>query len=77
MQFLLKRVVVWLAEVARSDTEHLVEMVFSSLYCCNQEETTQILNHITTVKLSLVCCRAELQSWSIFFADMRVCCSSL
>uniref|UniRef100_A0A096M1G1 E3 ubiquitin-protein ligase listerin n=1 Tax=Poecilia formosa TaxID=48698 RepID=A0A096M1G1_POEFO len=48
VQFLLRRVVMWLAEVGRSDTEHLVEMVFSSLSCCSQEETTHILNHITT-----------------------------
>ncbi|XP_008425391.1 E3 ubiquitin-protein ligase listerin [Poecilia reticulata] len=51
VQFLLRRVVVWLAEVGRSDTEHLVEMVFSSLSCCSQEETTHILNHITTMGL--------------------------
>uniref|UniRef100_A0A8C9Z4M0 E3 ubiquitin-protein ligase listerin n=1 Tax=Sander lucioperca TaxID=283035 RepID=A0A8C9Z4M0_SANLU len=49
MQFLLERVVVWLAEKGRRDTEHLVEMVFSSLYGCSQQETTRILNHITTV----------------------------
>ncbi|XP_017273716.1 E3 ubiquitin-protein ligase listerin [Kryptolebias marmoratus] len=51
VQFLLKGAVVWLAEVGRSNTEHLVEMVFSSLCCCNQEETTRILNHITTMGL--------------------------
>ncbi|XP_029375835.1 E3 ubiquitin-protein ligase listerin [Echeneis naucrates] len=51
MQFLLERVVVWLAEKKRSDTEHLVEMVFSSLCCCSQQETTCILNHITTMHL--------------------------
>ncbi|PWA23009.1 hypothetical protein CCH79_00001849 [Gambusia affinis] len=51
VQFLLRRVAMWLAEVGRSDTEHLVEMVFSSLSCCSQEETTQILNHITTMGL--------------------------
>ena len=49
MQFLLERAVLWLAEKERRDTEHLVEMVFSSLYCCSQQETTRILNHITTV----------------------------
>lgn len=49
MQFLLERVVVWLSEKGRRDTEHLVEMVFSSLYCCSWQETTRILNHITTV----------------------------
>uniref|UniRef100_A0AAQ5YDT3 E3 ubiquitin-protein ligase listerin n=1 Tax=Amphiprion ocellaris TaxID=80972 RepID=A0AAQ5YDT3_AMPOC len=49
MHFLLERVVVWLAEKGRRDTEHLVEMVFSSLYCCSRQETTRILSHITTV----------------------------
>ncbi|KAM4544479.1 E3 ubiquitin-protein ligase listerin [Odontesthes bonariensis] len=51
MQFLLERVVVWLSETGRSDTEHLVEMVFSSLYCCSRQETTRILNHITMMGL--------------------------
>ncbi|XP_070699650.1 E3 ubiquitin-protein ligase listerin isoform X2 [Pempheris klunzingeri] len=51
MQFLLEQVVVWLAEKGRRDTEHLVEMVFSSLYCCSWQETTRILNHITTMDL--------------------------
>ncbi|KAA8586931.1 hypothetical protein FQN60_000767 [Etheostoma spectabile] len=51
MQFLLERVVVWLAEKGRRDTEHLVEMVFSSLYGCSHQETTRILNHITTMDL--------------------------
>ncbi|XP_041657592.1 E3 ubiquitin-protein ligase listerin [Cheilinus undulatus] len=51
MQFLLEQVVVWLAEQGRTDTEHLVEMVFSSLYCCSSQETTRILNHITMMDL--------------------------
>ncbi|XP_034406207.1 E3 ubiquitin-protein ligase listerin [Cyclopterus lumpus] len=51
MQFLMERVVVWLAEKGRRDTEHLVEMVFSSLYCSSQQETTRILNHITMMDL--------------------------
>ncbi|XP_035526459.1 E3 ubiquitin-protein ligase listerin [Morone saxatilis] len=51
MRFLLEQVVVWLAEKDRSDTEHLVEIVFSSLYCCSWQETTRILNHITTMDL--------------------------
>ncbi|XP_022063447.2 E3 ubiquitin-protein ligase listerin [Acanthochromis polyacanthus] len=51
MHFLLERVVVWLAEKERRDTEHLVEMVFSSLYCCSRQETTRILNHLTTMDL--------------------------
>uniref|UniRef100_A0AAX7TU22 E3 ubiquitin-protein ligase listerin n=1 Tax=Astatotilapia calliptera TaxID=8154 RepID=A0AAX7TU22_ASTCA len=49
VQFLLERVVVWLAEKGRTDTEHLVEMVFSSLHCCSGQETNRILNHITTL----------------------------
>ncbi|XP_026038104.1 E3 ubiquitin-protein ligase listerin isoform X1 [Astatotilapia calliptera] len=52
VQFLLERVVVWLAEKGRTDTEHLVEMVFSSLHCCSGQETNRILNHITTMGLS-------------------------
>ncbi|TKS82943.1 E3 ubiquitin-protein ligase listerin [Collichthys lucidus] len=51
IQFLLEQVVVWLAEKGRTDTEHLVEMVFSSLYCCSWQETTRILNHIATMDL--------------------------
>ncbi|XP_028277901.1 E3 ubiquitin-protein ligase listerin isoform X2 [Parambassis ranga] len=51
MQFLLERVVVWLAEKGRRETEHLVEMVFSSLHSCSRQETTRILNHITTMGL--------------------------
>lgn len=49
MRFLLEQVVVWLAEKGRNDTEHLVEMVFSSLHCCSCQETTCVLNHITMV----------------------------
>uniref|UniRef100_A0A673AQT4 E3 ubiquitin-protein ligase listerin n=1 Tax=Sphaeramia orbicularis TaxID=375764 RepID=A0A673AQT4_9TELE len=48
LHFLLERVVVWLAEKGRRNTEHLVEMVFSSFNCCSRQETTRILNHITT-----------------------------
>lgn len=49
VQFLLEWVVLWLAEKGRKDTEHLVEMMFSSLHCCSQQEMTKILNHITLV----------------------------
>lgn len=49
VHFLLEQVVVWLAEKGRKDTEHVVEMLFSSLYCCSCQETTRILNHVTTV----------------------------
>ncbi|XP_056296210.1 E3 ubiquitin-protein ligase listerin [Pseudoliparis swirei] len=51
MRFLTERAVAWLAETGREDTEHLVEMVFSSLCCCSQQETTRILNHVTTMDL--------------------------
>uniref|UniRef100_A0A3Q2YAX3 E3 ubiquitin-protein ligase listerin n=1 Tax=Hippocampus comes TaxID=109280 RepID=A0A3Q2YAX3_HIPCM len=47
VRFLLDRVVPWLADKERTDTEHLVEMVFSSLSCCSRQETTRILDHIT------------------------------
>lgn len=49
VQFLLEQVVAWLSEKSRQDTEHLVEMLFSSLCCCSDQETTRILNHVTTV----------------------------
>lgn len=49
VRFLLERVVPWLADKERTDTEHLVEMVFSSLSCCSLQETTRILDHITAV----------------------------
>uniref|UniRef100_A0A3P8VKB1 E3 ubiquitin-protein ligase listerin n=1 Tax=Cynoglossus semilaevis TaxID=244447 RepID=A0A3P8VKB1_CYNSE len=51
VQFLLEWVVLWLAEKGRKDTEHLVEMMFSSLHCCSQQEMTKILNHITLIDL--------------------------
>lgn len=51
MHFLLERVVVWLAAKGQKDTEPLVEMVFSSLNCCSQQETTRVLNHITMMNL--------------------------
>ncbi|XP_034034250.1 E3 ubiquitin-protein ligase listerin [Thalassophryne amazonica] len=50
-QFVLERVMVWLVEKQGTDTHHLVEMVFSSLCCCSQQETTRILNHITAMGL--------------------------
>uniref|UniRef100_A0A669CT60 E3 ubiquitin-protein ligase listerin n=1 Tax=Oreochromis niloticus TaxID=8128 RepID=A0A669CT60_ORENI len=65
VQFLLERVVVWLAEKGRTDTEHLVEMVFSSLYCCSGQETNRILNHITTMGLS----------WGIILQIIQRSCS--
>lgn len=48
-QFLLEQVVLWLSEKGRTDTEHLVEIIFSSLSCCSRQETTCILNHISMV----------------------------
>uniref|UniRef100_A0AAX7TL64 E3 ubiquitin-protein ligase listerin n=1 Tax=Astatotilapia calliptera TaxID=8154 RepID=A0AAX7TL64_ASTCA len=65
VQFLLERVVVWLAEKGRTDTEHLVEMVFSSLHCCSGQETNRILNHITTMGLS----------WGIILQIIQRVCS--
>uniref|UniRef100_A0A8C9Z2U3 E3 ubiquitin-protein ligase listerin n=1 Tax=Sander lucioperca TaxID=283035 RepID=A0A8C9Z2U3_SANLU len=59
MQFLLERVVVWLAEKGRRDTEHLVEMVFSSLYGCSQSKCVIkmyiVINICATVRLSTIC----------------------
>lgn len=51
-QFLLEQVVLWLSEKGRTDTEHLVEIIFSSLSCCSRQETTRILNHVSMVTAS-------------------------
>uniref|UniRef100_A0A8C5G0C0 E3 ubiquitin-protein ligase listerin n=1 Tax=Gouania willdenowi TaxID=441366 RepID=A0A8C5G0C0_GOUWI len=58
VHFLHERVLLWLTEKERRDTEHVVEMIFSSLSCCSQQETTRILNHITMV---LSCCSEWLK----------------
>ena len=50
MCFLLERVVAWLSEEGRSQNDHLVDMIFSSLHCCSPQETPRILNHITMVQ---------------------------
>uniref|UniRef100_A0A673AMC4 E3 ubiquitin-protein ligase listerin n=1 Tax=Sphaeramia orbicularis TaxID=375764 RepID=A0A673AMC4_9TELE len=65
LHFLLERVVVWLAEKGRRNTEHLVEMVFSSFNCCSRQETTRILNHITTMDLQ----------WGIILQIIQRSCS--
>uniref|UniRef100_A0A8C5A344 E3 ubiquitin-protein ligase listerin n=1 Tax=Gadus morhua TaxID=8049 RepID=A0A8C5A344_GADMO len=51
MRFLLERVVAWLSEEGRSQNDHLVDMIFSSLHCCSPQETPRILNHITMMNL--------------------------
>ncbi|XP_058267542.1 E3 ubiquitin-protein ligase listerin isoform X2 [Hemibagrus wyckioides] len=48
IRFLLQRVMVWLNQDDRKDTDFLVDMVFSSLHCCSSNaEQTLVLNHIT------------------------------
>ncbi|XP_053501105.1 E3 ubiquitin-protein ligase listerin isoform X2 [Ictalurus furcatus] len=48
IRFLLQRVMVWLRQDDRKDTEFLVDMVFSSLQCCSSNaEQTLVLDHIT------------------------------
>lgn len=48
IHFLFQRVVVWLRQDDRKDTDLLVDMVFSSLQCCSSNaEQTLVLNHIT------------------------------
>ncbi|KAL6472979.1 hypothetical protein MHYP_G00191670 [Metynnis hypsauchen] len=48
VRFLLQRVVMWLQQDNRQDTDFLVDMVFSALHCCNSKgEQTLVLNHIT------------------------------
>ncbi|KAJ8412537.1 hypothetical protein AAFF_G00128730 [Aldrovandia affinis] len=52
VRFLLQKVVVWLRQEHRTDTDFLVSMVFSALHCCStKEEKTLILNHITEMDL--------------------------
>uniref|UniRef100_A0A6Q2XU70 E3 ubiquitin-protein ligase listerin n=1 Tax=Esox lucius TaxID=8010 RepID=A0A6Q2XU70_ESOLU len=51
VHFLLEHVVLWLSQEDRMETSYLVEMVFSCLRCCGRQETTRILNHITTMDL--------------------------
>lgn len=48
-QFLMEQVVLWLSEKGRTDTEPLVEIIFSSLSCCSSQETARVLNHISMV----------------------------
>ncbi|KAK2823506.1 hypothetical protein Q7C36_020106 [Tachysurus vachellii] len=48
IQFLLQRVMVWLEQDDRKDTDFLVDMLFSCLQCCGSNtEQTLVLNHIT------------------------------
>lgn len=48
IRFLLHKVVVWLRQDNRKDTDFLVDMVFSSLQCCSSNaDQTLVLNHIT------------------------------
>ncbi|KAJ7997588.1 hypothetical protein DPEC_G00230570 [Dallia pectoralis] len=51
VRFLLEHVVLWLRQEDRMETSYLVEMVFSCLRCCSNQETTRILNHVTTMDL--------------------------
>ncbi|KAK3550418.1 hypothetical protein QTP86_025164 [Hemibagrus guttatus] len=48
IRFLHQRVMVWLKQDDRKDTDFIVDMVFSSLQCCGSNaEQTLVLNHIT------------------------------
>uniref|UniRef100_A0AAY4AET5 E3 ubiquitin-protein ligase listerin n=1 Tax=Denticeps clupeoides TaxID=299321 RepID=A0AAY4AET5_9TELE len=48
VRFLLLKVVTWLKQDGRSDTDFVVEMVFSVLRCCGSgDEKMLILNHLT------------------------------
>ncbi|KAL2094366.1 hypothetical protein ACEWY4_009085 [Coilia grayii] len=52
VRFLLLRVVGWLKQEGRKDTDFLVDMVFSALQCCGStDHKTRILNHVTTMNL--------------------------
>ncbi|MBN3302917.1 LTN1 ligase, partial [Amia calva] len=66
VQFLLQKVVVWLQEDHRKDTDFLVNMVFSVLHCCNsKEERKQILDHISEMDLK----------WSILLQFIQKACA--
>ncbi|KAM9456136.1 E3 ubiquitin-protein ligase listerin [Clarias gariepinus] len=65
IRFLLQRVVVWLRQDDRKDTDFLVDMVFSSLQCCSSNaEQTLVLNHITV----------DLQ-WSVILQIVQKACA--
>uniref|UniRef100_A0AAY4AES9 E3 ubiquitin-protein ligase listerin n=1 Tax=Denticeps clupeoides TaxID=299321 RepID=A0AAY4AES9_9TELE len=52
VRFLLLKVVTWLKQDGRSDTDFVVEMVFSVLRCCGSgDEKMLILNHLTYMDL--------------------------
>lgn len=59
VRFLLQKVVVWLRQEDRKDTDFLVDMLFSSLQCCSSNtEQTLVLNRITVrhpVLLIILC----------------------
>lgn len=57
VRFLLQKVVVWLQQDRRKDTDFLVNLVFSALRCCSTKEgKTHILDHITKVREPLERC---------------------
>nr|XP_006628262.1 PREDICTED: E3 ubiquitin-protein ligase listerin isoform X1 [Lepisosteus oculatus] len=52
VQFLLQKVIMWLKQDHRKDTDFLVNMVFSVLHCCStKEEKRLLLDHITKMDL--------------------------
>ncbi|XP_030648417.1 E3 ubiquitin-protein ligase listerin [Chanos chanos] len=66
VHFLLQRVVVWLRQDSRKDTDFLVDMVFSVLQCCSTKaQRTLILNHLTLMDLK----------WSVILQIIQKACA--
>ncbi|MBN3289751.1 LTN1 ligase, partial [Polypterus senegalus] len=52
VQFLMKKLIIWLKEDTGNNTDFLVDMLYSILHCCNRrDETKLILDHITKMEL--------------------------
>ncbi|KAM6985180.1 LOW QUALITY PROTEIN: E3 ubiquitin-protein ligase listerin [Aplochiton taeniatus] len=65
VRFVLHRVLEWLRQDGRADTAFLVEMLFSSLHCCSRQETTRILDHVSTME----------RQWSILLQIIQKACA--
>ncbi|XP_051781695.1 E3 ubiquitin-protein ligase listerin [Erpetoichthys calabaricus] len=52
VQFLMKKLIIWLKKDTGNNTDFLVDMLYSILHCCNRrDETKLILDHITKMEL--------------------------
>ncbi|MGH0145037.1 UNVERIFIED_CONTAM: hypothetical protein FKN15_033072 [Acipenser sinensis] len=66
VQFLLQKLIIWLKEDQRKDTDFLVNMLYSVLHCCDSnEEKKLILDHISKMDLK----------WSILLQIIQKACA--